>query len=283
MKNKKIILIQWFSIPFSLGIFLLIILFTIGLNTQLFLVLNGLSRFGGSYLWANISILGDTLFAAVLILPFIKKRKDLIWPLLLAGILSLLVSHLLKDCLDVLRPPAVLSSNIIHVIGPAYRHHSFPSGHATTIFTIAFILIVNIKKDSLRWLFLTISLVIGLSRIVIGVHWPADIIGGFLTGWTSAFVGLLIYSAYNKKFPAINLYLINMLILLSAFFLLIFYNSKYEHIALLKIIISIYAITGSVISLLLTYIQNITKSSKYIKIRLKISKLPLNVEKNYFI
>ncbi|NLK42989.1 MAG: phosphatase PAP2 family protein [Tissierellia bacterium] len=67
---------------------------------------------------------------------------------------------------------------------------SYPSGHtmvATTFyFTIAYLLTRNMKDKDKRvfYLMATIAiLLMGISRIYLGVHWPTDILGGFLMGY----------------------------------------------------------------------------------------------------
>lgn len=57
---------------------------------------------------------------------------------------------------------------------------AFPSRHATISAVIAFSYLYFKSKWSLLFLFL--MLWIGLSRIWVGVHYPLDVIGGFLTG-----------------------------------------------------------------------------------------------------
>lgn len=69
--------------------------------------------------------------------------------------------------------------------------YSYPSGHtmmATTFyFTVAYILTRKTKdkkKKTSFYIMATIAiLVMGFSRVYLGVHWPTDIIGGFTMGY----------------------------------------------------------------------------------------------------
>ena len=63
---------------------------------------------------------------------------------------------------------------------------SFPSGHATAYFALA--LAVFYINQKWGWRFLVASLVMGLARIYVGVHWPLDILVGALIGLGSAFL-----------------------------------------------------------------------------------------------
>jgi len=157
-------------------------------NQSLFLLINRLGPPTGDFLWANITVLGDTLVALALCLPLWRRRPDLVWALAFAVILATLWVQGLKHLVDVPRPPAVLTE--LHVIGPAYKAGSFPSGHATTAFVIAGLLVMGLKFNLLSFLAVLIAIAAALSRAVVGVHWPLDILAGAFGGWLCAVVSL---------------------------------------------------------------------------------------------
>ncbi|KKP85071.1 MAG: Phosphoesterase PA-phosphatase releated protein [Parcubacteria group bacterium GW2011_GWD2_35_7] len=69
--------------------------------------------------------------------------------------------------------------------------YAFPSGHATFFMALAFALFFNHKKIGLStqagYLFIFFAFLIGASRIIAGVHFPVDILGGFVLGFFIAF------------------------------------------------------------------------------------------------
>jgi len=161
-------------------------------NRSLFLVLNSLGTLASDALWENLTVLGGTLAGLTLLAPLIGRRPDILWSLALAAILATLWVHGLKDPIGILRPPAVLPPELLHVIGPAHHYGSFPSGHATTIFTVAGILSLYLRQSALTWLLVAAALLIGFSRIAVGVPWPLDVLGGAFGGWLSAVFGTLL-------------------------------------------------------------------------------------------
>jgi undecaprenyl-diphosphatase len=70
---------------------------------------------------------------------------------------------------------------------------SFPSGHAAFFFALATIIFIFHKKWGI--VYFVGSFIIVLSRIMAGIHWPIDILGGILIGVSSA---LLIYYLISK-------------------------------------------------------------------------------------
>lgn len=74
---------------------------------------------------------------------------------------------------------------------------SFPSGHTTGAFEIAIALFLTLNKKY-SWAFPCVALCTGLSRIYLMVHFPTDVIGGFIVGVTAGIIGYFIMKAIMK-------------------------------------------------------------------------------------
>lgn len=62
---------------------------------------------------------------------------------------------------------------------------SFPSGHSTTAMATAFV--IGFMAPKFFRLFLLIAVMTGFSRIVIGMHYPTDVVAGFVLGMIGAY------------------------------------------------------------------------------------------------
>jgi len=92
--------------------------------------------------------------------------------------------------------------------GLFYISHSssFPSGHTILAFVIygfTGYLTARLVKENLRWIPYTISiliiLLVGLSRLYLGVHWFWDVIGSFMLGLTLLLSTIVSYRRYPPK------------------------------------------------------------------------------------
>lgn len=171
------------------------------LDQQLFLFLNSLN----SPFWDQVmhaisgKVIWVPLYLAILIILGIKyKRKFLVILLfiILAATLADQTSVLFKNLVQRLRPchePSL--EGLIHLVnGECGGKFGFVSSHATNSFNVAFISLLFIKK---RWYTISIilwALVVGYSRIYLGVHYPGDVICGSLLG---ALIGWSIYKLYE--------------------------------------------------------------------------------------
>jgi len=70
---------------------------------------------------------------------------------------------------------------------------SFPSGHATFFAAIATSLYFYHKKIAL--FYALGALIIGISRVAAGIHWPIDILAGYIIGGA---VAVFLYIAYRR-------------------------------------------------------------------------------------
>ncbi|MBQ0013472.1 MAG: phosphatase PAP2 family protein [Proteobacteria bacterium] len=65
-----------------------------------------------------------------------------------------------------------------------WAFNSMPSGH--TLAAFAGLVMVGMLKPKYKWLTWTCAIIIGLSRIAVGAHWPTDVIFGAFIGMVTA-------------------------------------------------------------------------------------------------
>jgi membrane-associated phospholipid phosphatase len=161
-----------------------------GTNEEIFISVNSAAAHSSSFIWANFTILGDTLTAVPVMLLFIRKRPDLVWAGIIASVIGTLAVNVVKTYYNVPRPPTVISRELINITGPVLLSHSFPSGHTVTIFTIAGILMFFFRSFYLRISLIILALLVGISRVAVGVHWPGDVLAGAAFGIIFATAGV---------------------------------------------------------------------------------------------
>lgn len=183
-------------------------LFAAGRNQAVFLWLNALGFPLGDTFWSIATVLGDTVVALALCLLLARRRPDLFWAAVPVALIASIWVQVSKPLIDVLRPPAVLNSDAFHVIGPAYHYHSFPSGHTTTAFALAGVCMLGFRLGFWNVAVLILAVLVGVSRCVVGVHWPLDVLAGAGAGWVSAVLGLRLASRLSFGTSAIAQWLI---------------------------------------------------------------------------
>ncbi|MBU1306903.1 MAG: phosphatase PAP2 family protein [Alphaproteobacteria bacterium] len=98
-----------------------------------------------------------------------------------------LMANLLKRLIGRARPEHFLDAGAFqfHQVVNAWDFQSFPSGHSTTAMATA--LIVGFMVPRFFPAILVIAVMTGLSRVVIGMHYPTDVASGFLLGIIGAY------------------------------------------------------------------------------------------------
>lgn len=215
-------------------------------NVGLFHLFNGLSRHTGEWLWANVTTFGDSLvvFSAALLL--LERRPLLLWVLLFSALVSTLVVHGLKEWMLVMRPPAVLPADELIVIGIAHKAVSFPSGHTTAIFSM--VALFALRRDvapGWKLALLGLGVLVGISRMAVGVHWPLDVLGGAAIAWTSVMIGYFFAPQISWGVTDAAQRFFSVLLLFAAFTLLLFHDSGYTQARWLEIVIALVCLVGS--------------------------------------
>ncbi|MFC4453340.1 phosphatase PAP2 family protein [Deinococcus sonorensis] len=151
---------------------------------------------GPEPLWLALTSLGrDEVFIVVLALYSWLVNPAGMRRLGVAFGLSYLLNSLLKYGLNLSRPfaldPAVASPAAQATGGGP----GFPSGHAQLSATLWLGMAAQLGRRWFWWVAGVLVLLISLSRIVLGVHYPLDVLGGLLLG------GLFAWVAVSGRFP----------------------------------------------------------------------------------
>ena len=149
--------------------------------------------------WPMLDMLG--IFAAVVLLPMmafllvlaaftIKRLWEEHWyemPIKagVAGLIGYGIRFVIGEIVGRGRPFAVLE-NVHQLVPKEAVLDSFPSGHTTLAFALAFV----VFKQDRDWgiAFLILATIVALGRVFTGLHFPMDIIGGAIVGWLGAWV-----------------------------------------------------------------------------------------------
>lgn len=168
------------------------------LDSRIFYLING----GVHYPWLDFVMLLVSqivaplalLFFLVLFVQALRGKKDFREVVFLFVVFSLgfiINSIILKHAFARLRPGFSLTDVIL--VGRPEMDFSFPSGHSFLI-ALTSVLVAR-KKDSLLVFFIPFTLLVGLSRIYLGAHFPSDVLVGLGLGFL---YGLFINSIVDR-------------------------------------------------------------------------------------
>lgn len=133
-------------------------------------------------LFRCVSVLGDGIaWYALMALLLLRDRDAAVVPVLHligVGVVSTVVYKWIKK--RTLRPRPYQSHASIEHFATPLDSLSFPSGH--TLHAVAFTLVALAYYPTLAWLLLPFTLLIAVSRVVLGLHYPSDVLVGALLG-----------------------------------------------------------------------------------------------------
>jgi undecaprenyl-diphosphatase len=136
------------------------------------------------------SRLGDGIIWYVLIvaLPCVYGRQALRPAVMMAvtGALGLVIYKLLKRTCVRERP--FITHAAIDMAMPPLDRYSFPSGH--TLHAVSFALQASMHFPQLAWVLVPLALIIAASRVVLGLHYPTDVLAGAVLGASLGALGL---------------------------------------------------------------------------------------------
>ena len=142
--------------------------------------------------FAAISWLGDGKFwyALIALLPFVYGTWQPSVHMVVVGAAGLLIYKLIKER-AVRERPFITHSAISCAAAPLDRY-SFPSGH--TLHAVSFTWILCSYHPEWAPLVVPFTLLVALSRVILGLHYPTDIAAGAVLGAALAITSVSIFA-----------------------------------------------------------------------------------------
>ncbi len=136
------------------------------------------SRLGDGIIWYVLIFALPLLYGAAAVKPSVVMA--------LTGVLGVVLYKLLKRVFVRERPFITHSS--IALAGAPLDRYSFPSGH--TLHAVSFAWQASAHFPELSWVLVPLAALIAGSRVVLGLHYPTDVLVGAVIGASLAELGL---------------------------------------------------------------------------------------------
>ena len=143
---------------------------------------SGVSRLGDYPAWIILGLASAAQLEGPA-LPFVLQS-------LLTAAAGILVYKLLKKKL-VRERPFITHGDIICGAAPLDRY-SFPSGH--TLHAVCLAILYSSYAPTMIWIMVPFALLIAASRIILGLHYPSDVVVGAIIGAVLATASLVLFA-----------------------------------------------------------------------------------------
>jgi membrane-associated phospholipid phosphatase len=161
-------------------------------NPQLDILAVLLTKLGSA--WTVLPVL-----SAIALLLFRKRRWRTVAYLLIVSLGNVIINRTAKEFIHRIRPQLWVSK------APEFDY-AFPSGHAMTSMTLVAILVILSWHRPQRWLVVSFGIfylfTIGWTRLYLGVHFPSDIVAGWMVALAWAIGASLIIKPNQAKLVA---------------------------------------------------------------------------------
>lgn len=225
-KRETELRLRWFFALLTAVFTIILVIFWAPLRTQSFMTAFAEWRPDIIYdAFALITMIGDDIgHIFIILIVYWCLDKKLGFSTMIVLLSSAIYMHLIKGIFDEPRP---LEGQKL------YDCLSFPSGHTLTTFAVWSYLAIRIRHKALWIAAAVIAVLVGISRVIVGVHFPGDIIGGFIFGIIFLAVFLWISRMYAERGGAsfsssfsVNLIISVVVFSVISVLVLLFYNTS---------------------------------------------------------
>jgi membrane-associated phospholipid phosphatase len=152
---------------------------------------------GSRPLWLDQIMLGFTqigngfITLAIAVILFLASERFLAYELILGTLTLWLVVVLVKFLIHRSRPFIRLAQ--ARVVGYRPLGRSFPSGHTSQVFFMATLIAQHFHASVwVVFLLYAVALLVGITRMYIGAHYPRDVLAGAILGTAWGLLGVIV-------------------------------------------------------------------------------------------
>lgn len=143
-----------------------------------------ISRLGDGWFWYALMLFAIAYAGQAAILPVLHT--------LITGMVGLAIYKSLKH--KTVRPRPYQVHQVIQLGERPLDTFSFPSGH--TLHAVLFTVMLGFYYSFLLWIMLPFMLLVAISRMVLGLHYPSDVVVGGLIGGGLAYGSIALFSLF---------------------------------------------------------------------------------------
>lgn len=149
-------------------------------------------------LYTQLGNTGMLFIALGVLLLFFKPTRRAGVSALCAMLIGLIVVNFTIKPLVARDRPWLVIENFVNLV-PEHDPNSFPSGHTNAAFAFALAVCMSAPKGWMKVAAVCMSVVMGLSRLYVGVHYPSDVLAGAIIGALCAWAAWRAYEIVEDR------------------------------------------------------------------------------------
>jgi undecaprenyl-diphosphatase len=167
-------------------------------DQRVFLMVNKQWRCGFfDFFLPKITHLGGATFSLSFLFLLIISFSNSIRDSALIALFSITISQIVVQVIKKLscRERPYLKIPDVYTCSNPLKDYSFPSGHTTAAFAMAVVFAIHYPMLALS--IIPLAMLVGISRMYLGLHYPTDCLIGALIGTTSSILAIIIFPSFT--------------------------------------------------------------------------------------